>query len=245
MRRYKIVIEYDGRPFVGWQRQKNGIAVQHRIEDALKLFTQEEISIIGAGRTDTGVHATGQTAHFDINRKLDPYRIIMALNAHLRDDPICIVDAEEVDQDFHARFSAKSRSYRYIVLNRCAPAGLERDRVYHVPHKLNLEAMQQAANLLIGRHDFSTFRAHACQARGPIKTLTSFDVSQSGDYFFFDVSALSFLHHQVRNMVGSLVYVGKGKWSVDDFKRAFEERRRCSGGPTAPPQGLYFKEVRY
>lgn len=245
MQRYKLIIEYDGTPFIGWQRQREGPSVQQHIEEAIHAFCQRDVKLIAAGRTDAGVHARAMTAHFEMDRDLDTYRIIMALNAHLRDIPIRILDAEKMNPDFHARFSATSRSYQYVVLNRMAPPALSRDRVYHVPHNLDLNAMQEASKLLIGHHDFSTFRALSCQAKSPLRSITDFLIRKEGELLFFEVTAPSFLHHQIRNMVGSLLYVGQGKWTLNDFREAFNAKDRCAGGPTAPPQGLYFMKAEY
>lgn len=245
MWRYKLILEYDGTPFIGWQRQNEGASVQQTVEEAIHSFCQEQVSLIAAGRTDAGVHAHAMVAHFDVDKELDPYRIIMALNAHLREVPIRVIDACEVGTDFHARFSAKSRAYEYIVLNRKSPPALLLNRAYHVHYSLNLEAMREAASLLIGQHDFSTFRALSCQAKSPIRSIASFEIKAEGEHVLFNVTAPSFLHHQIRNMVGSLIYVGRGKWSLEDFKKAFEAKDRTKGGPTAPSEGLYFKGAEY
>lgn len=245
MHRYKLIIEYDGTSFVGWQTQKNGLAIQKAIEIALFKVCQENICIYGAGRTDAGVHALEQVAHCDLSKEWDPYRLTMALNFYLRPHPIRILQIAKVDAHFHARFSAKSRCYLYRVLNRLAPAGLDIHKIWHVPQKLNITLMQEAASLLIGTHDFSTFRAKGCQAKSPIKQLTSFLIEQLGDEIHFKLEAPSFLYHQVRNFVGTLSMVGQEKWSIVDFKTAFEARSREKGGPTAPPDGLYFTKIYY
>ena len=245
MPRYKLTIEYDGTPSVGWQHQTNGISVQSAIESAIEAFSREKVRLHAAGRTDAGVHAFGQVAHVDLEKHFPAYKIREALNYYLRPYPIVIIEAEETDDLFHARFSAVERSYCYKVLCRPAPPVLEKKRVWHIKRPLNVEMMQQAAMFLIGKHDFTTFRASECQASSPIRTLNRFKITQEGNLILFHVLALSFLHHQVRNMVGSLKLVGEGKWSPEDFKRALEAKNRQAGGPTAPPEGLYFIHVRY
>ncbi len=245
MPRYKMTIEYDGTNFVGWQRQKSGLSVQQVLEDALEKFSHTQTLIYGAGRTDAGVHAYAQVAHFDIPYMMDVFKMQAAFNALVRPYPIGVLKIEPVSDDFHARFSAKKRSYVYIILNRRTPAVLDFNRVWQEGRHLDEKIMQKAALLLLGKHDFSTFRDSECQAKSPIKTLDEFTISRRGDYIFCFVKAKSFLHHQVRNMVGSLSLVGMGKWSVKDFQQAFLANDRTRGGPTAPAQGLYFQSVSY
>ena len=245
MHRYKLTIEYDGTSFFGWQAQKNEISVQVTIEEALFKASQQRLRIQAAGRTDTGVHALGQVAHCDLAKDWDPYRLMMALNFYLQDYPVVILKIEKVTSDFHARFSAISRYYTYHILNRAAPAACLKHKTWHVPHKLNLDNMQEAASLLIGYHDFSTFRAQNCQARSPLKHMNSIDIQKDGDNIYVHLNAPSFLYHQVRNIVGSLSLVGKGRWKVEDFQKAFEAKSRKEGGPTAPPWGLYFTKIDY
>lgn len=245
MTRYKIVIEYDGHDFCGWQRQQDALSIQEVLEEALFKFSHEKIELQGSGRTDAGVHAYGQVAHFDIEKETTAFRIKEALNALVRPYPIGILDCQEVSEDFNARFSAKKRFYVYKILNRRTPAVLDRNRVWHVLQPLDVEKMKEAALLMLGKHDFSTFRASECQAKSPIKTLDGFDIEKHEDMIYCYVSARSFLHHQVRNMVGTLALVGQGKWTIADFKKAFEACDRTKGGPTAPPDGLYLKEILY
>ncbi len=245
MPRYKLTVEYDGTPFVGWQHQANGMSVQHAIENAIESFSQEKVRVHAAGRTDAGVHALGQVAHFDLGKVFTAYKVREALNFYLRPLPIAIIDAQETSEDFHARFSALERFYCYKILCRSAPPTLDKKRVWYVKQLLNIEMMQQAADVLIGKHDFTTFRASECQASSPLRTLNSFKITQENDLILFKVSALSFLHHQVRNMVGSLKLVGENRWTPEDFKKALQAKNRASGGPTAPPDGLYFTQVRY
>lgn len=245
MPRYKIVVEYDGGPFVGWQRQDNGLSVQASLEAATFAFTGEQPVVHGAGRTDAGVHALGQVAHIDLNRAIDPRTVRNATNFHLRPAPIVVLSAEVVDDDFHARFSATQRHYRYRISNRRSPPALERGRLWWVPVPLDDEAMSAAGALLVGRHDFSTFRAALCQATSPVKTLDHIAVARSGETVTIEVKARSFLHHQVRNIVGTLNLVGRGRWSHDEFAQAIAARDRTRGGPTAPACGLYLTGVRY
>lgn len=245
MQRYKITIEYDGTEFIGWQRQRSGFSVQQILEEALTKFTHIQTEVCGAGRTDAGVHAYGQVAHFDLPEAMDIFEIQSAFNALVRPYAIGVLKVEEVSSDFHARFSAIERSYIYKILNRRPPAILDKNRVWHEGRPLDEKMMQKSALLLLGKHDFSTFRDSECQAKSPVKTLDELTVSRCGDYVFFSVRAKSFLHHQVRNMVGSLVNVGLGKWSVDDFHDAFQQRDRTKGGITAPASGLYFQSVKY
>ncbi|MBL8699773.1 MAG: tRNA pseudouridine(38-40) synthase TruA [Alphaproteobacteria bacterium] len=245
MARYRLTIEYDGGPFVGWQRQDNGPSVQAALEAALAKFTRETPETIAAGRTDAGVHALGQVVHFDLARDWEPAKLRDALNYHLRPDPVVVVDAAAVPEAFHARLSAVRRSYLFRILNRTAPPALEVGRVWHVDRRLDVEAMHAAAQLLVGHHDFTSFRATTCQARSPLKTLDRLDVRRVGDEVHVDAVARSFLHHQVRNMVGTLKLVGDGKWSPAEVGGALASRDRRAAGPTAPPDGLYLVAVDY
>jgi tRNA pseudouridine38-40 synthase len=245
MPRYKITIEYDGTPFVGWQLQDNGPSVQGHIIAAIAAFTGEKVSIHGAGRTDAGVHAMGQVAHFDLVRARAPDTISDALNAHLRPSPIAIVAAESVPDTFDARFSAVRRHYLYRVVSRRADLALDRNRVWRYPRALDAASMHAAAQRLVGNHDFTTFRATECQAKSPIKTLDRLDVMPSRGEIHVIAEARSFLQHQVRSMVGSLVLVGEGKWSGDDLTRALGARDRAACGPVSPPEGLYLMRVDY
>jgi len=245
MPRYRVTLEYDGSPFVGWQRQENGPSVQQALETALAKFTGEAPATFGAGRTDAGVHAAGQVAHFDLARAWDPVRIREALNFHLQPDPIVVIDAAETAADFHARLSATRRRYRYRILNRRSPPALDRDRVWHVREPLDHAAMDEAARTLVGHHDFTSFRAASCQAKSPVKTLDLLEVGRDGDEILVRAAARSFLHHQVRNMVGTLALVGEGKWTRGEVERALAARDRSAAGPTAPAQGLCLLGVDY
>lgn len=245
MPRYKLIVEYDGAPFVGWQRQDNGLSVQETVERAVFGFCGEEVTLAAAGRTDAGVHALGQVAHLDLARAVETDTLRDALNAHLRPHPVAVLDAENVSEDFHARFSATARHYRYRILNRRAPPAVERGRVWHVPQPLDVAAMHEAAQALVGHHDFTTFRSAECQARSPEKTLDRLAVARAGDDVSIDASARSFLHNQVRSMVGSLKLVGLGKWSRRDLEAALAVRDRKACGPVAPPAGLFLVAVDY
>ncbi len=245
MPRYKLTIEYDGGPFVGWQRQDNGLSVQQAIEEAVEAFCQERAVVHCAGRTDAGVHALGQVAHIEIAKEAPPDKVRDALNFHLRPHPIAILQAEVAAPDFHARFSATGRSYFYRILLRRAPAALERGHVWHLPFPLDAGAMHAAAQELVGHHDFTSFRSTACQAPSPMKTLDELSVSRAGEEIHVTAKARSFLHNQVRIMVGTLKLVGEGKWSARDVAKALAAADRTQGGPTAPPDGLYLTEVRY
>jgi len=245
MPRFKLILEYDGTPFVGWQRQANGLAVQEVVETALRGVTGAPVSIRGAGRTDAGVHATGQVAHADLARDWRPYVLREAVNAHMRPHPVAVIQVEPVPDDFDARFSATRRHYRYRLLNRRAPLTLEAERAWLMKRKLDAGAMHEAAQVFVGQHDFSTFRDSECQAESPIRTLDRFEVMKDGDLIVMSVSARSFLHRQVRSMVGSLEQVGAGRWTTEDLRAALEarDRRRC--GQVAPAAGLYLVGVDY
>ncbi|RAU21722.1 tRNA pseudouridine(38-40) synthase TruA [Paramagnetospirillum kuznetsovii] len=245
MPRYKLLVEYDGTPFVGWQRQDNGASVQAVMEAAAAKLSGQTVAVYAAGRTDAGVHATGQVAHLDLAKDYPADTVRDALNYHMGANPVAVVTAEQVGDDFHARFSATGRSYLYRILNRRSPPALDKHRVLWVPVALDADAMHAAAQRLLGHHDFSTFRARECQAQSPMKTLDLLRVTRQGDEIRIIAEARSFLHHQVRNMVGTLQQVGLGKWSPDDVTRALEARDRKAGGPTAKADGLYLTGVRY
>jgi tRNA pseudouridine38-40 synthase len=245
MPRYRIIIEYDGAPYVGWQIQDNGPSVQGCIERALAGFCGEAPMVKGAGRTDAGVHALGQAAHFDLERIWRPGKIRDALNAHLREEAVAILDCDEVAPDFDARFSAVARHYLYRIINRRTRLSLDAGRAWHVPHELDAAAMRIAARELVGRHDFTTFRSAHCQAKSPVKTLDALDVTRKGNEVRITASARSFMHNQVRSMVGSLKLVGEGRWSPADMRRALDVRSRAACGAVAPPEGLYLTRVDY
>lgn len=245
MPRYCITIEYDGTPFIGWQVQSEGRSVQGALVEAIRKFTGESVILHGAGRTDAGVHATGQVAHFDLEKPRELYKVRDAVNFHLKPDPIVVVGVSEVPPDFHARFSAVGRHYLYRMLVRQAPPALDRKRVWWVTRSLDADAMADAAQHLVGNHDFTTFRSSSCQAKSPIKTLDRLDVMRSGDEVRITASARSFLHHQVRSMVGTLKLVGEGRWQPGDVAAVLAARDRTRCGAMAPSAGLYLTQVDY
>ncbi|HEX9703106.1 MAG TPA: tRNA pseudouridine(38-40) synthase TruA [Rhodospirillales bacterium] len=245
MARYRITVEYDGRDFVGWQRQANGMSVQQTLEEAIEKFSGETVTLYGAGRTDSGVHALGQVAHFDLAKDAGPDTIRDAVNFHARPAAVSVLAAERAADDFDARFSARQRAYLYRITNRRAPLAIGRGLSWWVPTALDADAMDGAARVLVGRHDFTTFRAQQCQAKSPEKTLDALTVTRAGEEIEVRARARSFLHHQVRNMVGTLRLVGEGKWTAADVAAALAARDRSAGGPTAPPDGLYLVEVVY
>jgi tRNA pseudouridine38-40 synthase len=245
MPRYKLVIEYDGTPFAGWQRQINGRSVQQVVEEAIEPLAGRPVRVHCAGRTDAGVHAIHQVVHVDLDQERRSDTVRDAINAHLRPEPVAVLSAERVPDTFHARLAAVKRHYLYRILNRRAPPAIEANRVWHVPWTLDAEVMGAAARTLVGRHDFTTFRAAECQANSPIRTLERLDVERLGDEVRIHASARSFLHHQVRSIVGTLAKAGSGRWSVENVRAALEarDRRRC--GPMAPAAGLYLVGVDY
>jgi tRNA pseudouridine38-40 synthase len=245
MPRYRITIEYDGGPFCGWQAQANGPSVQTAVEAALEKLTGEFARLFGAGRTDAGVHATAQVAHFDLSREWTAKALRDGLNAHLKPDPIAVLEAAETAADFHARFSATGRRYLYRIINRHVPLALERDRAWWIRRPLDERAMHDAAQRLVGHHDFTTFRSIDCQSASALKTLDRLAVSRHGNEIQVTAAARSFLHNQVRSMVGSLKLVGQGKWSADDLAGALAARDRRACGPVAPAHGLYLVGVDY
>lgn len=245
MPRYKLIIEYDGTPFAGWQWQDEAPTVQRALTDAVTAMCGHAVKVAGAGRTDAGVHATGQVAHIDLDKEWRVDRIRDAINAHIRPHPVAVLSAEKVDNSFDARFSATKRHYLYRIINRRPDLALESARAWRIPRQLDSEAMHDAAQRLIGKHDFTTFRSTECQAKSPERTLDRLDVTRVGEEIRVETSARSFLHNQVRSMVGSLVLVGDGKWSADALGKALAARDRAACGPVAPPEGLYLVRVDY
>ena len=243
MTRYKVVLEYDGTDLIGWQENRQGPSVQSVMKDAIEKFCGVRPDIVGAGRTDAGVHAAAMTAHFDINGDHSAQTVMRALNFYLTEKPVSVLSCEVVSDEFNARFDCTARHYKYIVLNRGAAPVLQKNRVYWVPIKLNIDAMRVAAEKLIGNHDFTSFRATQCQAKSPIKTLDRIEIIQNGDQIIFEFSARSFLHHMVRNIVGTLIEIGLGKpYDIDEI---LATRNRSAAGPTAPASGLYFIHADY
>ncbi|HEY0012907.1 MAG TPA: tRNA pseudouridine(38-40) synthase TruA [Allosphingosinicella sp.] len=245
MTRFRLTVEYDGRPFMGWQRQAHGPSVQQAIEEAAKAITGEDATVHAAGRTDAGVHALAMEAHVDIARPITAFRLADALNAKLRPQPVAVLAAQEVAEDWHARFSCVGRRYVYRIANRRAPLALEAGRAWRVPVVLHADAMNKAAQVLVGRHDFTTFRSAHCQSESPVKTLDRLTVRRLGETIEIEAAARSFLHHQVRSMVGCLELVGRGKWTKADLRDALEAKDRAALGFNAPPDGLYFAEALY
>jgi tRNA pseudouridine38-40 synthase len=243
--RWRLTIEYDGGPFMGWQRQDHGPSVQQSIEEALSQMTGETIAAHAAGRTDAGVHALAMSAHVDLVRAITEHRLREGLNALVRPNPIAITAVEPVASDWHARFSCIGRRYLYRILNRRAPPALDRGKVWHIAQDLDVAAMQLAAAHLVGRHDFTTFRSVHCQSDSPVKTLDRLDVEWAGEEVHVHAAARSFLHHQVRSMVGCLALVGRGQWTAGDMLKALEAKERTALGLNAPPHGLYFVEATY
>ena len=243
--RFALTVEYDGRPFMGWQRQDHGPSVQAAIERAAKEILQEDATVHAAGRTDAGVHALGMRAHLDVTRAITPFRLMEALNARLRPDPVAILNCEVVPDDWHARFSCIARHYEYRIICRRAPLTWEKGLAWRVPQELDADAMHDSAKVLVGRHDFTTFRSAHCQSDSPVKTLDRLDVTRDGARISVFASARSFLHHQVRSMVGCLELVGQSKWSKSDLKAALEAADRAALGFNAPPDGLYFLRADY
>ena len=245
MTRWKLTIEYDGGPFMGWQRQEHGPSVQQALEEALHKMTGEAGQFIAAGRTDAGVHALAMSAHVDVMKSLTPHRLREGLNALVRPQPVSVLEVEQVADDWHARFSCTGRRYLYRILARRAPPALDAGRAWHIAVPLDVEAMRQGAAHLIGRHDFTTFRSAQCQSDSPVKTLDRLVVAQAGEEIHVTAAARSFLHHQVRSMVGCLAMVGRGQWRPDDMRKALEAKNRAALGLNAPPDGLYFVEAIY
>ena len=245
MTRFALTIEFDGGPYMGWQWQDHGPSVQGAIEEAIFKTTGEKTLVYSAGRTDAGVHALGMRAHVDVQKPLPPFRLMGAINAHLRPHPIAILACEEVDPEWHARYTCIGRSYEYRILNRRAPLTLEKGRVWRIGPEMDADAMHEAAQLLVGLHDFTTFRSTACQSASPLKTLDRLNVRREGDHIIVEAAALSFLHHQVRSMVGCLAAVGLGRWTTQDLKAALAARNRSALAENAPPEGLYLVAACY
>ncbi len=245
MTRYKLTLEYDGTGFVGWQRQDNGLAVQQVLEEAVEAFCGETVTVHGAGRTDAGVHASGQVAHLDLDKDTTADILRDAVNFHMKPHPVAVLEAETAAPDFHARFQARERRYLYRIVNRRAPLALDRGRAWWLPMPLDAGAMDEAAQVLVGQHDFTSFRAAECQSKSPVKTLDALTVARAGDVIEVRARARSFLHHQVRNMVGTLKLAGEGKWTSRDVGQALAARDRAAAGPTAPAAGLYLTAVAY
>ena len=245
MQRYKITIEYDGTPFVGWQFQKNGLSIQEILQNAIFNFSKEKVVITGAGRTDSGVHALAQVAHFDLKKIINKKNFLPGINQHIGNKPVTVLKINKTNKNFHARFDAKKRTYQYTIINRQSPLALQKNKAWHIRKKLNIKNMKKGAKLLLGTHDFSTFRASSCGAKSPIKTMEKISIKKNKDKLILEFISKSFLQQQVRSMVGCIKYVGEGKWKLDDFERIFKSKRRAKCAPPAPACGLYLKRVSY
>tara|TARA_B110000438_G_scaffold291637_1_gene328852 strand:+ start:402 stop:1139 length:738 start_codon:yes stop_codon:yes gene_type:complete len=245
MQRYKVKIEYDGTSLVGWQFQKNGISVQEVLQKAIFNFSKEKVIVTGAGRTDSGVHALEQVAHFDLKKKIENKKFLSALNQHIGNKPVTILNINKIKKKFHARFDALKRTYIYVIINRQSPLTLQKNKAWHIRKKLNIHAMKKGAKILLGTHDFSTFRSSSCGAKSPIKTMEKISIKKNKDKITLEFSSKSFLQQQVRSMVGCIKYLGEGKWNVDDFKKSFNSKSRLRCAPPSPACGLYLKNIKY
>jgi len=245
MQRYKIKIEYEGTPFVGWQFQKNGQSVQEVLQKAIFNFSEEKVVVTGAGRTDSGVHALAQVAHFDLKKKVKKESLLPAINQSIGNKPVTVLKINKANKKFHARFDAKKRTYQYIIINRQSPLTLQKNKAWHIRKKLDIHAMKNGARLLLGTHDFSTFRASSCGAKSPIKTMENISVKKNKDKITLQFTSKSFLQQQVRSMVGCLKYLGEEKWNLKNFKNSFKSKKRAKCAPPAPACGLYLKKIYY
>ena len=245
MQRYKIKIEYEGTPFVGWQFQKNGQSVQEVLQKAIFNFSEEKVVVTGAGRTDSGVHALAQVAHFDLKKKVKRKSLLPAINQNIGNKPVTVLKINKANKKFHARFDAKKRTYQYIIINRQSPLTLQKNKAWHIRKKLNIHAMKKGAKLLLGTHDFSTFRASSCGAKSPIKTMENISIKKNKDKITLQFTSKSFLQQQVRSMVGCIKYLGDEKWNLNDFKNSFKSKNRSKCAAPAPACGLYLKKVFY
>jgi len=245
MQRYKIKIEYEGTPFVGWQFQKNGRSIQEVLQKAIFNFSKERVVVIGAGRTDSGVHALAQVAHFDLKKKIERKNILPAINQNIGNKPVTVLKINKINKKFHARHDAKKRTYQYLIINRQSPLALQKNKAWHIRKKLDVKAMIRGAKVLLGTHDFSTFRAASCGAKSPIKTMEKILIKKNKDKITLQFTSRSFLQQQVRSMVGCLKYLGEGKWNLNDFKNSFQSVNRSKCAPPAPACGLYLKNINY
>jgi tRNA pseudouridine38-40 synthase len=245
IQRYKIKIEYEGTQFVGWQFQKNGQSIQEVLQKAIFKFSNEKVIVAGAGRTDSGVHALGQVAHFDLKKKINGKKILPAINQNIGNKPVAVLKVSKANKKFHARHDAKRRIYQYLIVNRQSPLALQKNKAWHIRKKLDLLSMKKGAKLLLGTHDFSTFRSSSCGAKSPIKTMEKILIKKSKDKITLQFTSKSFLQQQVRSMVGCIKYLGDGKWNIDDFKKSFKSRKRIKCAPPAPACGLYLSHIKY
>ena len=245
MERYKIKVEYDGTPFVGWQFQKNGQSIQEVLQNAIFNFSKEKVVVTGAGRTDSGVHAIEQIAHFDLKKNFLKKKFLSGINQHIGNKPVTILKINKVNKRFHSRFDAKERTYQYVIVNRESPLALQKNKAWHIRKKLDIKNMKKVEKLLLGTHDFSTFRASSCGAKSPIKTIKKILIKKRKDKITLQFTSRSFLQQQVRSMVGCIKYLGEGKWSIDDFKKSFKSKNRLKCAPPAPACGLYLSKIKY
>ena len=245
MQRYKIKIEYEGTPFVGWQFQKNGQSIQEVLQKAIFNFSKEKVVVIGAGRTDSGVHALAQVAHFDLKKKIKIKSLLPAINQNIGNKPVTVLKINKVNKKFHARFDAKKRTYQYTIVNRQSPLTLQKNKAWHIRKKLDVKAMKKGTKLLLGTHDFSTFRASSCGAKSPIKTMEKISIKKNKDKITLKFTSKSFLQQQVRSMVGCIKYLGEGKWNLETFKQSFKSKNRIKCAPPAPACGLYLAKIKY
>jgi len=245
MQRYKMKIEYEGTPFVGWQFQKNGRSIQEVLQKAIFEFSKEKVTVIGAGRTDSGVHALGQTAHFDLKKKISKKKILPAINQNIGNNPVTILKINKTNKKFHARHDAKKRTYCYLIVNRLSPLALQKNKAWHIRKKLDLSIMKKGAKFLLGTHDFSTYRASTCGAKSPIKTMEKILIKKNKDKITLQFTSRSFLQQQVRSMVGCLKYLGESKWDLKDFIKSFKSKNRLRCAPPAPAYGLYLEKIKY
>ena len=245
MQRYKIKIEYEGTPFVGWQFQKNGQSVQEVLQKAIFNFSKEKVVVTGAGRTDSGVHALAQVAHFDLKKKIKSKNILPAINQNIGNKPVTVLKINRTNNKFHARFDAKKRTYQYIIINRQSPLTLQKNKAWHIRKKLDIQAMKKGAKLLLGTHDFSTFRSSSCGAKSPIKTMEKISIKRNQEKITLKFISRSFLQQQVRSMVGCIKCLGDGKWKLEDFKKSFKSKSRLKCAPPAPACGLYLAKIKY
>jgi len=245
MQRYKIKIEYEGTPFVGWQFQKNGQSIQEVLQKAIFNFSKEKVVVIGAGRTDSGVHALAQVAHFDLKKKIKIKSLLPAINQNIANKPVTVLKINKANKKFHARFDAKKRTYQYTIVNRQSPLTLQKNKAWHIRKKLDVKAMKKGTKLLLGTHDFSTFRASSCGAKSPIKTMEKISIKKNKDKITLKFTSKSFLQQQVRSMVGCIKYLGEGKWNLETFKQSFKSKNRIKCAPPAPACGLYLAKIKY
>ena len=245
MQRYKIKIEYEGTPFVGWQFQKNGQSVQEVLQKAIFNFSKENVIVTGAGRTDSGVHALSQIAHFDLKKKIQKKNLLPAINQNISNKSVTVLKINRVNKNFHARHDAQKRTYEYLIINRQSPLTLQKNKAWHIRKKLDIKAMKKGSKLLLGTHDFSTYRAASCGAKSPVRTIEKILIKKNKDKISLQFTSRSFLQQQVRSMVGCIKYLGEGKWSIDTFQKAFKSKKRSKCAPPAPACGLYLKNIIY